>query len=198
MQNIPATPVLRYTALLHDSGKPECKVTGKDGIDHFYGHPDVSEKIARNILRRLKFDNNTVRLVCLLVKYHDFGTAMEITPKNFRRFLSKLGIENFEGYMYIKKADMAGQSDYRIESRRAQLKQLEELYAEVKEKSQGLYIKDLAIDGKDLMDMGVKQGQEIGKILNALLELVIEEPERNTREYLICEADKMIRTHKEK
>jgi tRNA nucleotidyltransferase (CCA-adding enzyme) len=123
---------------------------------------------------------------------------MQITPKNFRRFLSKLGVDNFEGYMCIKRADMAGQSDYKIEHRKEQLKQLEDLYADVKEKAQGLYIKDLAIGGKDLMDMGVKQGRQIGEILNALLELVIEEPERNTREYLIKEAEKMIRTHKEK
>jgi tRNA nucleotidyltransferase (CCA-adding enzyme) len=198
MENIPATPVLRYTALLHDAGKPKCKVTGDDGRDHFYGHPDVSEKIAEKVLKRLKLDNNTIKLVCLLVKYHDFGTAMQITPKNFRRFLSKLGVDNFEGYMCIKRADMAGQSDYKIEHRKEQLKQLEDLYAEVKEKAQGLYIKDLAIGGKDLMDMGVKQGRQIGEILNALLELVIEEPERNTREYLIKEAEKMIRTHKEK
>jgi tRNA nucleotidyltransferase (CCA-adding enzyme) len=195
MENIPATMVLRYTALLHDAGKPKCKVTGKDGRDHFYGHPDVSEEIARKVLRRLKLDNNTVKLVCLLVKYHDFGTAMEITPKNFRRFLSKLGMDNFESYMAIKRADMAGQSDYKIEHKKEQLAQLESLYAEVKEKSQGLYIKDLAIDGKDLMSMGVSQGKQIGDILNQLLEQVIDEPEKNTAEYLTTEAKRLIKEH---
>jgi tRNA nucleotidyltransferase (CCA-adding enzyme) len=195
MENIPASAVLRYTALLHDSGKPGCKVTGEDGIDHFYGHPDVSEKIARKVLRRLKLDNNTVKQVCLLVKYHDFGTAMEITPKNFRKFLSNLGMDNFDGYMAIKRADMAGQSEYKIDHKKEQLEQLENLYAEVKEKSQGLYIKDLAIGGKDLMAMGIEPGKPMGDILSELLDQVIDDPEKNTVEYLTAEVHKLKNTN---
>jgi tRNA nucleotidyltransferase (CCA-adding enzyme) len=97
--------------------------------------------------------------------------------------------------MSIKRADMAGQSEYKIDHKKEQLEQLENLYAEVKEKSQGLYIKDLAIGGKDLMAMGIEPGKPMGDILNELLEQVIDDPEKNTVEYLTAEVHKLKNTN---
>ena len=73
MENIPKNMVLRYTALLHDSGKPETRTTDEKGIDHFYGHQEISSKITVEVLRRLKLDNNTIDATKKLVLYHDYG-----------------------------------------------------------------------------------------------------------------------------
>ena len=75
MRAVSATPVLRYAALLHDVGKPECKTTDETGVDHFYGHQELSAKMARTILRRLKLDNDTIDQVCRLVRNHDYGLS---------------------------------------------------------------------------------------------------------------------------
>ena len=192
MEHISPTPLLRYAALLHDSGKPACKATDEKGIDHFYGHPEESEEICKTVLRRLKLDNSTVRNACLLVRYHDYGMGEIPSPRAFRRFLAKLGRENFHDFIQIKRADIAGQSDYRMAEREELLDSLQRLYDTVIEQEQGLYISDLVIGGQELIALGVKPGRQIGQILNTLLEEVLDNPEKNTREYLIDRAKELI------
>lgn len=192
MEHISPTPLLRYAALLHDSGKPACKATDEKGIDHFYGHPEKSEEICKTVLRRLKLDNSTVRNACLLVRYHDYGMGEIPSPRAFRRFLAKLGRENFNNFMQIKRADIAGQSDYRMAEREELLDSLQRLYDTVIEQEQGLYVSDLVIGGQELIALGVKPGRQIGQILNTLLEEVLDNPEKNTREYLIDRAKELI------
>lgn len=192
MENIKAEPILRYAALLHDVGKPKCKSVDENGIDHFYRHQDKSSDMARDILRRLKMDNNTIKQVCLLAQYHDFGIRMQITPINFRRFLAKLGRDNFNDFILVKKADMAGQSDYHKEERLEQIAYMEEIYKQIIDENHALHVTDLVIGGKELMDLGVQPGRQIGEILNALLQEVIDEPEKNNEQYLLQRAANMI------
>ncbi|MBE5946199.1 MAG: CCA tRNA nucleotidyltransferase [Lachnospiraceae bacterium] len=188
MENVPNTPAYRYAALFHDVGKPACKHTGEDGIDHFYGHHKVSEKMAKDILRRLKMDNATINQVSRTVLYHDYGIswkADEISIKAFRRFVAKLGIENAADFFVIREADIAGQSDYRLEDKNKALNKMKELYNVIKEEAHCLKISDLAIDGKVLMDLGMKPGKDMGDMLSYLLELVLDEPKLNEKEKLI-------------
>ena len=188
MENVPNTPAYRYAALFHDVGKPACKHTGDDGIDHFYGHHKVSEKMAKDILRRLKMDNATINQVSRTVLYHDYGIsweADEISIKAFRRFVAKLGIENAADFFVIREADIAGQSDYRLEDKNKALNKMKELYNVIKEEAHCLKISDLAIDGKVLMDLGMKPGKDMGDMLSYLLELVLDEPKLNEKEKLI-------------
>lgn len=188
MENVPNTPAYRYAALFHDVGKPACKHTGEDGIDHFYGHHKVSEKMAKDILRRLKMDNATINQVSRTVLYHDYGIswkADEISIKAFRRFVAKLGIENAADFFVIREADIAGQSDYRLEDKNKALNKMKELYNIIKEEAHCLKISDLAIDGKVLMDLGMKPGKDMGYMLSYLLELVLDEPKLNEKEKLI-------------
>lgn len=188
MENVPNTPAYRYAALFHDVGKPACKHTGDDGIDHFYGHHKVSEKMAKDILRRLKMDNATINQVSRTVLYHDYGIsweADEISIKAFRRFVAKLGIENAADFFVIREADIAGQSDYRLEDKNKALNKMKELYNVIKEEAHCLKISDLAIDGKVLMDLGMKPGKDMGDMLGYLLELVLDEPKLNEKEKLI-------------
>lgn len=196
MEHVPKDTALRYTALLHDVGKPACKTTGEDGTDHFYGHQAKSEEMARIILRRLKMDNNTVSRVCKLVLYHDYGiTGPVVTKKTFRRFLAKLGPDSFQDFITIRRADMAGQSDYNMALREQTIRDMEDMYRVVTEERHCLCIADLAIGGKELIELGMKPGAEIGRVLKQLLEMVLDTPELNTKEQLLELAVQIIEKH---
>ncbi len=187
MRAVSATPVLRYAALLHDVGKPECKTTDETGVDHFYGHQELSAKMARTILRRLKLDNDTIDQVCRLVRNHDYGLSGDGPGmKSFRRFVAQLGAEHFADFLEIRKGDMACQSAYHLEQRRQVIAHMEAMYAEIIEQKQCLKLSELEISGKDLIAIGVKPGPDMGRILKALLDRVLEEPELNTREQLLA------------
>ena len=138
-------------------------------------------------MRRLKMDNDTTDNVCRLVLYHDYGLS-EDGPgiKSFRKFIARLGAEHFSDFMHIRKADMAGQSDYRLEDRQHVIAHMEEMYAEIMEKKQCLKMSDLAVGGKELMTIGIKPGPAMGRILKNLFEQVLDEPELNTKEQLLA------------
>lgn len=184
MQNIDATPVLRWAALLHDSAKPECRTTDEQGVDHFYGHPKAGKAIARRVLRRMKLDNDTIQRVERLVEWHDFGLDGTITKKTLRRALNRMGPDLFDDYAKLRRADMLGQSDYMQEKKQQDYRHLLEMYREIREAQECLLIRDLKLDGKDLIAMGVQPGPDMGKILNDLLQQVLEEPQLNTKEKL--------------
>lgn len=191
MENVPKDKVLRYAALFHDVGKPECITTDDKGIDHFHGHQDLGEKIAEKILRRLKLDNNTIADVCRLVKYHDYGTV-EVGIKTFRRFLGKLGTDHFNDYIYVRKADIAGQSDYKREDKEKCISNFERMYNQVMDNEECISLKSLKLTGNDLLGMGMKPGRELGKILTVLLETVLDNPELNDYDILKGMAEEMI------
>lgn len=187
MQAIPSTTVLRYAALLHDIGKPDCKTTDEAGVDHFYGHQELSARMARPIMRRLKMDNDTIANVCRLVANHDYGLSGNGPGvKNFRRFVATLGAEHFPDFLALRRADMAGQSDCNLEQRKRVIAHMEEMYQEILQNNECLKLSDLAIDGKDLMKIGVAPGPLMGRILKELLEQVIEDPSVNTKEQLLA------------
>ena len=184
MQNIDATPVLRWAALLHDSAKPECRTTDEQGVDHFYGHPKAGKAIARRVLRRMKLDNDTIQRVERLVEWHDFGLDGTVTKKTLRRALNQMGPDLFDDYAKLRRADVLGQSDYMQEKKQQDYRHLLEMYREIREAQECLLIRDLKLDGKDLIAMGVQPGPDMGKILNDLLQQVLEEPQLNTKEKL--------------
>ena len=184
MQSIRPDRVLRLAMLFHDIGKPSTISTDEEGIDHFYGHPDVSAEMARKILRRLKFDNYTLRMVTGLVKYHDRN--VEPAPKYVRRAILKMGEDIFPLLFDIKRADIAAQSDYKREEKTEKLEQVYKAYEEVLEKEQCVSLKTLAITGKDLITQaGMQSGPELGNVLEKLLYEVIEDPELNKKETLL-------------
>jgi len=175
--------VLRLTMLLHDVAKPVCKTTDDAGIDHFYGHEQKGEEMTRVILRRLKFDNDTIGSVCKLVRCHDHMPAL--TEKSVRRAIYKNGIEQYPALFAIKRADTVAQSEYNRTEKLDALAQYEAIYEGIMEKQQCLSIKELAVTGADLIALGMTPGKVIGETLKQLLELVLEEPELNTKEKLI-------------
>ena len=183
LRNIEADKTLRLAALFHDFGKPQTHTTDADGIDHFHGHAKISAELANNIMHRLKFDNDTLNKVKVYVRYHDLRP--ELTEKSVRRAVSKVGADAFAEVLKLKLADTLAQSPKWQPEKKAYLKELTALYHTILEKQQCLCIKDLKISGKDLIEDGMKPGKEMGEILAKLLELVLEEPQRNEREWLI-------------
>ena len=139
--------------------------------------------MARMILRRLKFDNDTTDRVSALVRWHDDNP--ELSPRSVRRAISRIGLERYPALFAVKRADTLAQSTYCREEKLTYLDAYEALYHEVMEKQQCLTIKQLAVTGSDLIEAGMQPGKEIGSVLKQLLELVLEAPELNTKEKLL-------------
>ncbi|WP_113672664.1 CCA tRNA nucleotidyltransferase [Vallitalea guaymasensis] len=186
---IKADKALRWTMLLHDIGKPRVKTTDELGIDHFYGHEGISAKMANDILKRLKFDNKTIDKVVKLIEFHDI--RLENSSKSIRRLLKKLGHELFHDFVLVQRADIKAQNPDKLDDRMLKLYNAEKKYAEIKEKEQCISIRELNVDGRDLMEYGIKEGRQIGIILNKLLDIVIEEPARNDKEELLRIVDEI-------
>lgn len=186
MEAIRADKVLRLTMLFHDIGKPEKLITDKKGIDHFYGHPALSEEMSRNILRRLKFDNHTIHLVSRLVRYHDY--KVEPIQRNVRRAIMKVGEDIFPYLFEVKQADIDAQSDHLRQEKLKNLEDVRRIYEQIIEEQQCVSLKTLAVTGKDLIEAGMKPGKELGEVLQRLLDFVVEDPSRNKKELLLKEA----------
>ena len=135
------------------------------------------------VLRRLRFDNETVRRVRLLVRWHD--VILEPQAEAVRRVVSQLGRELFPLYLQVRRADILAQRPLRRQEKLSELARVEEIFAQILERGDCLAVKELAVNGKDLMALGVKPGPGLGEILERLLDLVLEDPQRNTREYLL-------------
>lgn len=173
---------LRIAALLHDIAKPDTETKDYEGISHFHGHAEMGEEKAAAILRRLKFDNDTINKVKKYVKYHDY--KIETTARAVRRALNKIGKEYFKEILELKKADMLAQSSYQREEKEENLRQVTVLYEEILQKEECVSLKELAVTGKDIIELGVPQGKQLGAVLQRLLDEVLEEPQHNTKEYL--------------
>lgn len=184
MCNIRADKVLRLTMLFHDIGKPEYKTMDEDGVAHFKGHAEGSEKMAKTILKRLKFDNDTLRKVTTLVKYHDYRMAVD--PVKVRKAMNKIGMDLFPCYLEVRRADVLAQSEYLREEKIKNIEEIEKLYKEILERKDAITLKDLAVSGKDLLAAGVTPGKEVGNTLARLLNDVLEHPELNKKEKLLA------------
>lgn len=176
--------VLRLAMLFHDFGKPDTKTTDEEGVDHFHGHAVLSEELTRKILKRLKFDTDTLTMTARLVRCHD--RRIEPTAKSLRRAMADMGADLFPAVFKVKEADVAGQSDYQRDEKLQKLQELQKLYAQIIEKQECVCIRDLAVNGRDLIEAGITPGPELGSILSQMLQIVVEEPEKNTKEYLLA------------
>ena len=179
----PADAILRLAMLLHDIGKPACKSTDEKGIDHFYGHPAVSVQLADQMLRELKFDNKTRERVVLLVERHD----AQLPPRSqvIRRWLGRLGPEAFFQLLEVKRADGMGQDPEKVRDRLAELEEIKAKAEQILAERQCLTLKDLEVDGRDVIAAGVEPGPEVGRVLEGLLDRVLSGEIRNERRTLL-------------
>ena len=139
--------------------------------------------MASDLMHRLKFDNDTLHAVKLLCRNHDLEIIED--KKHVRRAMNKLGSDNFSKLLMVKRADCMAQSDYKREEKLASLDKLESIYNEIVSAKECVCMKDLAVCGRDLIDLGVKPGPAMGAILGKLLSKVIDEPSLNDREVLL-------------
>ncbi|MBQ8879078.1 MAG: CCA tRNA nucleotidyltransferase [Lachnospiraceae bacterium] len=191
MKAVSPDKYLRLALLFHDIGKPAKKITDEKGIDHFYGHPVLSEEMTGQILHRLKFDNDTIYTVKKLVLYHDYET--EQTPKSVRRAMMKIGEDIFPLLFEVKYGDIAAQSEYKREKKLEKLQAVKEIYETVIKQQQCVSLKTLAVTGRDLMEQAdMVPGKELGEMLKELLELVVEEPSLNEKEVLLSKARELL------
>ncbi len=180
-------PIVRLATLLHDIAKPH---TYKeiDGKPTFYNHEIIGSRIAKNIARRLRLSKSDVERVFTLVRYHMFYYQPDHTDASIRRFMRKVGLENINDILDLREADRLGSGAKKTSWRLEEMKE-----RMVSQLHQPFAIKDLAINGHDIMDtFRIKPGPELGKILNDLFEKVLENPELNTKEILLKEVEKML------
>lgn len=178
--------VVRLAVFFHDFGKPHSYQDGEDGIRHFKGHGKVSADMTDSIMKRLRFDNETRNNVVELVYYHD--ATFEVGKKYVKRWLNKIGEKQFRRLLQVKKSDNKAQNLELSSDRIKELSEIEALIDEVLQEDECFSLKDLAVNGKDLIGVGYKAGKELGNTLNKLLQLVIDGDCPNEKEKLLQEA----------
>jgi len=169
---------LRLAALLHDIAKPPCK----EGFT-FYNHDKVGVELTEKILKRLKFSNDDIKTVSLLIGNHMFDYKSEWSDAAVRRFIRRVGLENVPALFALRKAD-AKAMEREIES--GYLEELQGRIDKIISEENALHIKDLKVKGEDVMrELGIPPGPKVGQVLESLLEKVLDDPSLNTREKLI-------------
>ncbi|MGH4051473.1 MAG: CCA tRNA nucleotidyltransferase [Clostridium sp.] len=175
---------LRLAALLHDISKPECFTMDKEGIGHFYGHDKRGFKLSGKILRRLRFDNQSISEISVLVKEH-MNVLIKPTDASIKRLINRTGMDLIEDLFNLQRADAL--SSCLPEIRIQQIAKVEEETMAFLQSNVPLCIKELDVDGKDLIkEFSLRQGKEIGDMLKFLLDKVLENPAINTKKQLIA------------
>ena len=189
VEQVPPEPRLRWAALFHDAGKPACFTLDAEGVGHFYGHAEQSRVLADAAFGRLKMDNATREAADQLIRCHDW--PIEATAPTVRRALRRLGPEGLNDLLALKRADNLAQNPA-FQDRLQIYDGIEALAAQILEEQQAFSLKDLAVNGDDLLAIGIPSGPEMGRILDALLEAVINEQLPNEREALLNEAKAIV------
>lgn len=179
----PAVLTLRLAALFHDTGKAETLSIDEDGEIHFYGHAEVSEKIARETMTDLKYDNMTIDNVCWLVANHMFD--LSISDKTIRKMIVDGGEGLFMQLIELKRADLKGSGTRLFDEVDESINKFKDRVVDILSAKPPLNMSSLKINGNDIMKItGLKEGKKIGEIKEALFEMVLGCPELNERSIL--------------
>lgn len=186
----PADLRLRWAALLHDINKPQCKqVDGSKAT--FYAHEKMGSRTARRVLRRLRYPNELADEVSLLVDRHMFTTS--VTDKGLRRLIRWLGPQMIYDLLNLRRADVVAQG---MGGKTDDVDELEQRITDEINKRPPFGLKDLAINGRDLMsELNLPPGPKIGEILSCLLEQVLDDPGANTRDNLLAISRKLLNSN---
>lgn len=184
LENTPPNLEIRLAALFHDIGKPKCYSEDEEGVGHFYGHDEASTEMARTILKRLKYDNKTIENVCKLIEFHDY--PIYDNEKSLKKLLNKFNNNDLIDALFILKgADILGQN-LNYKNNFQELKNANETIKKIiREKESCFTLKQLKVNGKDLLNIGIKDGKLIGQCLNQLLSDVIEGKVENKKQALL-------------
>ncbi|MDD2480932.1 MAG: HD domain-containing protein [Lutispora sp.] len=181
LEQTPNVLHIRLAALFHDIGKPYSYTLDDEGIGHFYGHNAKGVEIAIDALKRLRCPNKLIKQVTLLVDYH-----MKYYKKNqkteLKRLIGEIGRENISDLLILQKADAMCKKKLRLI---ANAVEMETAVEEIFHQKEPIFIEELAISGDDLKQLGLEQGVIIGKVLDELLNIVLEKPELNEKDTLM-------------
>ena len=181
--NVPATPALRWAALLHDCGKPACATVDAAGESHFTGHPQESAQRAEAVLSRLRADNRTKAAALELIELHDLRTPP--TEKAVKRLLSKVGETRFFELCDLATADRKAQNPAFFAPSKAREDAVRDLGKKLLSEQSCLSLAELAVSGDDLLSAGIPAGKELGDTLRRLLDLVLDGECENAKEELL-------------
>ncbi len=181
----PPERALRLTMLLHDIGKPFVWREDADGVDHFDGHGETGAALAAAILERLRYDKKTIARVRRLIAWH--GVRLEADPVSLRRAASALGFDGLRDLLAVKRADVRAHSEAMAALPCTPFDEMERLAAEIEARGDCCSLRQLAVSGRDLTELGYR-GEAVGRELARLLDLVLEEPSRNARACLVEQA----------
>ncbi|UCG00147.1 MAG: HD domain-containing protein [Spirochaetaceae bacterium] len=176
--------VVRLAALFHDLGKPQALISTDQGEIQFHRHEQLSAVLTEKILRRLRFSNRIVNRVRHLVAQHMFHYEDRWSDAAVRRFISRVGVENIQDILSLRRADQLAMVGQRFVS--GSLIALEKRIESVLAEDRVLNLRNLAVNGNDLIhELGIPRGPKIGIVLDALLESVLDDPGQNERERLL-------------
>lgn len=184
----PPNRTVRFAALLHDIGKPSAFSVDERGIGHFYGHPGLSAEIALSVLERLHADSKLMGDVKALVLYHDDDIFRQ--DPSVKRMMIKVGEHNFFNLLDLKKADRLAHSEGHRDI--FDIEDVEITAKRILAEGQCLHTNQLEINGRDILALGIREGEAVGKILNALLWEVIDGRLENRRDELLFRAKQLI------
>lgn len=177
VSNIEPDILLRMVMLLHDIGKPLALKTDSKGIDHFKGHNHFGAVLAKTALQRLKYPTKFIEDAVVLIEYHD--VRFSDNKKQIKHTLNKIGEENFKRLLKVQKADILAQSKYMREAKLKNLELADDTFNRIIKNNECYKIKELNINGSDLIHLGIVDGKMIGDILQILLDNVIDETIEN-------------------
>lgn len=175
-------PLVRLAALLHDIGKAVTKQIDSDGNVSFYHHEQMSVELAKNLMERLKCSNKEIQTTLHLIKHHMFHYTDTFSDAAVRRFISRVGVEHIEDLFDLRKADQIGTDNSEHLSHLVEFKQRIDKEIEAKH---AFGIKDLNINGNDLISLGIPKGPTIGILLHELFDTVLADPDMNEKEKLL-------------
>ena len=180
--NVKSDLTLRLTMLLHDLGKLKPTTNECENISHHYGHSQESADMSEKILKSLKYDNNTISKVKVLIRYHDSILKSRFSVK---KLLNIIGCELFEDLIVVMRADILAENNLCKEEKIRDINNIEKIYNEIIREKECFSLKDLDINGKELISIGVKKGREVGIMLNYLLTNVMKNNNLNSKDNLI-------------
>lgn len=179
---VPPLPILRWTMLFHDSGKPSCFTLDEAGIGHFSGHPAVSVRLAEQALRRLRLDHSSIDRILTLITCHD--ERLNENPSVLCHMLNRIGPEAFKQLLDVQRADIRAQNPDRID-RLKNMDKIEEAAGVLLAKNACFNLQGLQINGHDLIQLGIFPDKRLGDTLQELLNAVIDGRCPNERQALL-------------
>lgn len=185
-------PLLRVTMLLHDIGKPHVRTTDENGYCHFKNHQNVSVEIADKILHRLRYSANFIDDCLVLIKYHDVRFCG--SKKQLKRLMNKIGADNTRLLFEIQYADISAQSEYQQKQKLENIRIAKQQFEEIIKENECFTLKQLAVNGNDIKQIGITDGRQIGNILNYLMDKVIDNEIENEKSILL-QAAQIYNTH---